>query len=155
MLDDIVATAIIAAKIGEEQGLDAKAKKAPTKNGNINKFPPLFWGIFFIIDGNCISITPSKFNPNITITDANIKITIGEATDVKALPVRAHIIPIMLNINDNPNEKESICINSFLLLSFEYPPTYPIIRGNIPKLQGVSDAKIPDKNAIPSNIGYM
>ena len=42
ILSDIVATAIILAKIGEEQGLAAKAKKVPTKNGKKNKLPDLF-----------------------------------------------------------------------------------------------------------------
>ena len=33
ILPEIVATAIILANIGEEQGLDANAKNVPTKNG--------------------------------------------------------------------------------------------------------------------------
>lgn len=148
-----VATAIILAKIGEEQGLDARAKNVPTKNGNKNNPPPLFWGIFFTIAGKCISITPSRLSPRITIIDANISITTGDAILVKALPVIAQATPIILNINDNPNEKEIICINNFLLLSFEYPPTYPIIRGKIPKLHGDNDASIPAKNETPNNIG--
>ena len=123
MLVDIVAIAIILAKIGDEQGLDASAKNVPIKNGNKNILPVLFCGIFFIIAGNCISIIPSKFNPIITITDANNKITIGDAKLVNALPVMAHITPIMLKTNESPSEKDTICINSFLLFSLEYPPT--------------------------------
>ena len=123
MLVDIVATAIMLANIGDEQGLDAKAKNVPIKNGNRKILPVLFCGIFFIIAGNCISISPSKFNPIITITDAKSKITIGEAKLVNALPVKAHITPIMLSTNDNPKENETICIKSFLLFSLEYPPT--------------------------------
>ena len=42
MLVEIVATAIILASIGDEQGLDASAKNVPTRNGNINKLPDLF-----------------------------------------------------------------------------------------------------------------
>lgn len=52
ILPDIVAIAIMLASIGEEQGLEAKAKNAPTKNGKTNKLPFLFWGIFFTIAGN-------------------------------------------------------------------------------------------------------
>ena len=123
MFVDIVAIAIMLAKIGEEQGLAANAKKAPTRKGKINKLPDFFSGIFFIIVGNCMSKNPIRFNPIKIIIDENIRIIIGEAILVKALPVRAHIIPIMLKINDKPKEKESICISNFLLLSFEYPPT--------------------------------
>lgn len=119
IFEDIVATAIILASIGEEQGLDAKAKNVPTKNGNINRLPDLFCGIFFIIVGNCISIKPIKLSPKIIINDENIKIKIGDAKLVKALPVKAQITPIILNTNDNPREKESICISNFLLSSFE------------------------------------
>lgn len=119
ILVDIVATAIMLANIGDEQGLDARAKKVPIKNGNKKMLPDLFWGIFFIIAGNCISMIPSKFNPIITITDANSNITIGDAKLVNALPVKAQITPIMLNTNESPSENDSICINNFLLFSFE------------------------------------
>ena len=108
MLVEIVATAIMLASIGDEQGLEASAKKVPIKNGNKNMLPVLFCGIFFTIAGNCISIKPNKFNPIITIIDANSNITIGDAKLVNALPVKAQITPIMLKTNDNPNENESI-----------------------------------------------
>ena len=108
ILVEIVATAIILASIGDEQGLDASAKNVPIRNGNINKLPDLFWGIFFIIEGNCISIIPKRFSPIITITEANSNIKIGEAKLVNALPVIAHITPIILKTIDNPNENESI-----------------------------------------------
>ena len=49
---EIVAIAIMLANIGEEQGLAASAKKAPTRNGNRNKLLAFFSGIFFIIVGN-------------------------------------------------------------------------------------------------------
>lgn len=123
MLVEIVATAIMLAKIGDEQGLDASAKNVPIKKGNKNKLPDLFWGIFFTIAGNCISIIPRRFNPIIIMTDANNRIKIGDAKLVNALPVIAHITPIMLKTRDNPRENDSICINNFLLSSFEYPPT--------------------------------
>ncbi len=150
---DIVASAIMLASIGEEQGLDASAKKVPIRNGNINILPVLFCGIFFIIVGNCISINPTRFKPIIIIVDANNIIIIGDAIDVNALPVIEHRTPIMLNTSDNPSENEIIWINSFLLDSFEYPPTYPIIIGSIPKLQGDKEDKIPAKKAIISIIG--
>ncbi len=152
---EIAAIAIMLASIGDEQGLEARAKNAPVKNGNINKLPDLFWGIFFTIAGNCISTKPKRFNPIITMTEANSSITTGEVKLVKALPVIAHITPIILKTADNPTEKDSICINNFLLLSFEYPPTYPIIKGNIPNEHGESDARIPAKNAIIIKIGII
>ena len=123
ILVDIVATAIMLASIGEEQGLDASAKNVPIRNGNKNKLPVLFCGIFFMIAGNCISIIPNKLSPIITITEANNNIIIGDAKLVNARPVNAHITPIILNTSDKPREKDIICINSFLLFSFEYPPT--------------------------------
>ena len=123
ILVDIVATAIILANMGDEHGLDAKAKNAPTKNGNKNRLPFLFWGIFLTIAGKLISIIPKRFNPIIIITEANNNITIGEAKLVNALPVIAHKTPIMLRTEDNPKEKKSIWTNNRLLLSLEYPPT--------------------------------
>lgn len=39
---ETAATAIILAKIGDEQGLEAKAKNTPTRNGNKNNPPVLF-----------------------------------------------------------------------------------------------------------------
>ena len=105
---ETAAIAIILANIGEEQGLEASAKNAPTINGNKKSPPVLFWGIFFTIDGNCISKKPSKFNPRIIITEANININLGEAIPVNALPDNAHITPIILNTIDYPNENESI-----------------------------------------------
>jgi len=153
ILFDIVAIAIMLAKIGDEQGLDAKAKNVPIINGKIILLPFLFSGIFFIIVGKFISNIPSKLSPNIIITDAKTRITTGEAKFVKALPVIAHNTPIILSTNDNPSEKDNICINSFLFPSLEYPPTYPIINGRIPKLQGDIEVKIPDRNAKINNIG--
>lgn len=105
---DIVAIAIMLASIGEEHGLEASAKNAPTRNGKINKLPFLFWGIFLIIAGNCISSIPSKFNPIMMKIEANNNIKIGEAKVMNALPVKAQITPIMLSMSDNPTEKESI-----------------------------------------------
>ena len=69
-----------------------------------------------------MSMKPTRFNPINKITDANKIITIGDAKLVKALPVIAQITPIMLKIIDSPKENESICKNSLLLFSFEYPP---------------------------------
>ncbi len=119
ILAETAAIAIMLAKIGEEQGLEANAKNAPTRNGNKNKLPDLFCGIFFTIAGKCISKIPVKFSPKITITEAKRRIITGEANPVKALPVKAQITPTMLKISDKPSEKEIICINNFLLLSFE------------------------------------
>ena len=53
-------------------------------------------------------MNPSKFKPKIMITEAKSNITIGEAMLVNALPVIAHITPIILNTVDNPSEKEII-----------------------------------------------
>ena len=123
MFEDIVATAIILANIGEEQGLDARAKNVPTKKGKINKLPDFFSGILFIIVGNCISINPIRFKPKIIIIEAKTSMTMGDAVFVNARPVIAQITPITLKTVDKPSEKENICINSFLFPSFEYPPT--------------------------------
>lgn len=147
ILPEIVANAKILASKGEEQGLAAKAKKAPTKNGNRKNPPFLFLGIFLTKAGKCISKSPKRFKPNIIITDAKTSITTGEATDVKALPVIAQSTPIILNTAANPKEKEIICTNNFLFPPFEYPPTYPIINGKIPRLQGDNEAIIPAKKA--------
>lgn len=108
MLFDMTANAIMLAKIGDEQGLDASANKTPIRKGNKNSPPFVFCGIFFTIDGKFISIILSKLSPSISITDEKIKITTGDATPVKALPVSAHITPIILSISDIPQEKESI-----------------------------------------------
>lgn len=141
------------ASIGDEQGLAANAKNVPTKNGNKNRLPDLFCGIFLTILGNCISKKPTRLSPKIIITEANNNMTIGDAKLVKALPVNAQITPIILNTKDSPNEKDSICIKSFLFPSFEYPPTYPIINGNMPRLQGDKEDNIPAKKDTPIKIG--
>lgn len=153
ILLDIVANAIMLANIGDEQGLEAKAKNVPTKKGKTNILPVLFCGIFFTIAGKCSSKIPTKFNPNINMTDANSKITTGDAKFVNARPVIAQMTPIILSTIDKPMENDNICKNNFLLFSLEYPPTYPIIKGNIPKLQGDKEAKIPAKNATTNKIG--
>ena len=140
MLFDTVASAIMLTNNGEEQGLAANAKTIPTKKGNKNIPPVLLCGIFFTIAGKCISIIPIKFNPKINIIEAKASITIGGAIEVKALPDRAHTAPIMLSTRDSPIENDINCRKSFFPLSFEYPPIYPIIRGNIPRLQGDNEA---------------
>lgn len=153
ILFDIVASAIMLINKGDEQGLDASANALPTKKGRINSPPVSFFGIFFTIDGKFISRIPSKFKPRISITDAKMRITTGDAKLVNALPVIAQNTPIMLSIADNPIENDISWINNLLLFSFEYPPIYPIISGNIPKLQGDSEAIIPAINAPISIIG--
>lgn len=143
MLFDTVASAIIVTNNGEEQGLAARANVHPTRNGIINLLPFLLLGIFFIIVGKFSCSNPTRFKPSINIIDANSSNTTGDAIDVNARPVKAQITPIMLNTNDNPTENDIICTNNFLFSTFEYPPTYPIINGNIPRLQGDNDAIIP------------
>lgn len=119
MFFDTVASAIILTNKGDEQGLAAKANTIPTKNGSIKIPPFLLFGIFFMIAGKCISSIPIRFSPKISITEANISITTGDATEVNALPDNAQITPIMLNTLDSPSEKDIICINNFFPLSFE------------------------------------
>ncbi len=143
------------ASIGDEQGLEAKANTAPTINGNINKLPPLFSGIFFMRIGNLISKKPVRFSPKTIIKDEKTIRRTGVAKPVKARPVSAHKTPIMLNIRDKPTEKESIWIKSFLFFSFEKPPTYPIIRGNMPIPQGDIEAIIPAVKAAASAKGII
>ena len=108
ILFDTVAIAIMLASIGVEQGLETSAKNTPTKNGNKNKLPESFLGIFFTIAGIGISMNSNKPSPIIISTEANSNITIGEAKFVKIFPVAAQITPIILRISDNPNEKDSI-----------------------------------------------
>lgn len=155
ILDETAANAIILAKIGEAHGLDANANTAPIKNGKITRPLFLFCGIFFTIAGKFISIIPKRLSPRITITDANINISSGDTIDVKARPDSAQITPIILNTDESPSEKNNICTNNLLLSDFEYPPTYPIIKGNIPKLHGDKDAIIPAINDIPIIIGNI
>lgn len=153
ILLETVAIAIILAKRGEEQGLAANANKQPTTKGTIKILPDLFCGIFLTIEGKLISIIPIRFKPKITRIEPNNNNNIGEAKEAKALPVKAHRIPMILKITDNPKEKESICKKSFLFPSLEYPPTYPIINGKIPKLQGDKEAITPAQKDAKKSIG--
>lgn len=105
---DTVAIAIIAAKIGEAQGLETSANKVPTKKGKKNKLPFLFCGNFFMNDGKGTSTSSKRFNPIISITEANKSIKTGEENPAKARPKIAQRIPIMLNTKDNPREKDNI-----------------------------------------------
>ncbi len=70
---DRVAKLIIPAKIGVEQGVVARAKRAPIKSGYKNKLCPFDFGIFFTITGIGNSSTPVRFSPITRIKDEIIK----------------------------------------------------------------------------------
>lgn len=53
------------------------------------------------------------------MSEDNNNIHIGEEEPAKALPVKAHITPIMLNTIDIPIEKDNSCANNLSGLSFE------------------------------------
>lgn len=114
MFVDIVAIVIMLARIGVEQGLDAKAKIVPTKKGMIKTLPFLFCGIFFMKLGVGNSIMSSKLKPKIINTEAISNITIGDAIFEKTFPVSAQITPTILKTVESPKENEINCINNFL-----------------------------------------
>ena len=120
---DIVATVIMLARIGVEQGLEAMAKIVPTKNGITKTLPFLFCGIFFIKLGVGNSIISNKLKPKIIKIEAISKITIGDAILEKTFPVIAQKTPMILNTVESPIEKDISCNNNFLWWFLEYPPT--------------------------------
>ena len=70
MFFDNVAKPIIPAKIGVEQGLEAKANKEPIKNGYKNKLLEFPFGNFLTIGEKLKSKIPIKFKPIIKIKEA-------------------------------------------------------------------------------------
>lgn len=89
---------------------------------------------------------PITFRPITINSDAKNNIKYAGATETKTLPVIAQIIPIIAKTMEEPNTKNSICISVLIGVFFEYPPTYPIIIGNIASEQGDIDATKPPKN---------
>ena len=65
-----VAKLIIPAKIGVEQGLEAKAKRTPIIKGYTNKLAPLFCGNFLTTGAKLSSIKPKRFKPKTSIKEA-------------------------------------------------------------------------------------
>ena len=98
------------------------------------------------------SSRPTIFSPMTINKEANNNIKYEGANETKTLPVTAQITPIVANTRDEPKTKNSICIKIFTGLLSEYPPTYPIIIGNIAKEQGDTDANSPPRKDIPSKI---
>lgn len=146
-----VANAIIPAKIGVEQGVPIKANTAPKKIGYKIRLFVLFCGISLIKTGNSKSRKPTSFKPIIIKTDATISAKNGDVT--KTLPVIAQIMPIPEKTIAVPSTKNNICISVVEVFSFEYPPTYPIIKGNIEREQGETDAiKPPTKETMNNSI---
>ena len=150
------ANAIIAARIGVEHGVPARANTAPRSIGYKNTFRPLLCGISFIITGRSKSKIPTSFNPITSTRDARTSPKYPPANDTKTFPVNAQIIPITENTIAVPNTKNNICKNVFPLdLSFEYPPIYPTIKGIIAREQGDIDATTPPKNDNQNNNGRL
>ena len=106
MLFDKTAKLIIPAKIGVEQGLEARANNVPIKNGYKNKLAELPFGNFLTIGLKLKSRTPNKFKPINKIKEARIKTKYGPPNVAKTLPVKAQIIPIIDKINAKPKVKE-------------------------------------------------
>ena len=146
ILSEIDAKAIIPANIGVEHGVPASAKTIPKSIGYIIKPLSFDVGICLINTGKLKSKTPITFNHIMINKEAIINKKYVGATDTNARPVKAHIIPITENTIDVPKTKNNICISVFVGLSFEYPPTYPMIIGSIDREHGDIDAITPPAN---------
>jgi hypothetical protein len=150
---EIVAKAIILAKIGVEHGVPISANTAPRISGYKKSLLSSFFGISLIIMGSSKSIKPRTFNPIIKIIEATIKAKYG--FPIKILPVNAHNPPIKAKIMPEPITKIHIWSSVFKGFASEYPPMYPIIKGNIESEQGESDEIKPPKNDAPNSIKIL
>lgn len=146
-----VANPIIAAKIGVEHGLAAKANNTPIKRGYRKRLVELPFGILFTSGEKLMSTTPSKFKPIIKIKEPRKSIQYAPPIEVNTFPVNAQNMPIAVRTSDKPSTKEYSCINVFFLSFSPNPPTYPTIRGTMPIEQGEIEANIPPKNEITRN----
>ena len=123
MFFDNVAKPIIPAKIGVEQGLEAKANKEPIKNGYKNRLLEFPFGNFLTIGEKLKSKIPIKFKPIIKIKEAKKSMKQFPPKDAKTLPVKAQIIPIIDKTKAKPKTKEDNCKNVLNLSLSPYPPT--------------------------------
>lgn len=71
---------------------------------------------------------------------------------MKTLPVTAQITPIVAKTSEDPKTKNNICNNVLAGVPCEYPPTYPMIIGNIASEHGDTEAKRPPRNDTASII---
>ena len=149
----IAAKAIMPAKIGVEQGVPARANVMPKSTGyrKIELF--LFCGIALIIVGISKSRNPKSFKPIINNKDAIIRVKYAPKADAKTVPVTAQIIPIIVKTIAVPSIKQHNCKNVTNGVSFEYPPTYPTIKGSIAREHGEIEASTPPINE-PSKSRY-
>ncbi len=145
----IAAKAIIPARIGVEQGVPASAKTIPKSMGYKKTEWLVFCGIAFINVGVSNSNISRSFKPITKSNDAIISVKYPPNDDENTLPVNAQAIPISVNTIAVPKMKQHNCKNVLNGVSLEYPPTYPIINGNIAREQGDIEAIIPPtKDAI-------
>ena len=100
----------------------------------------------FMITGISKSRTPAIFKPITIKSEAIIIVKYPPSADANTLPVIAHIIPITENTIAVPKIKKHSCINVRKGVSFEYPPTYPTIKGSIASEQGDIEAITPPAN---------
>ena len=139
----IAANAIIPAKIGVEQGVPASAKTIPKSIGYKNREFVEFTGMALMTTGISKSNSPVILSPITINKDAIISVKYPPKADAKTLPVTAQSIPIIEKIIAVPNIKKHNWIKVLKGVSLEYPPTYPIISGNIASEQGEIDAITP------------
>ena len=148
----IAANAIIPAKIGVEHGVPARANVIPSNTGYKNMEFVLFVGIALMIVGVSKSRNPNNFRPITSKSEPIKTVKYPPIAEAKTLPVRAQAIPIIVKTIAVPNIKQHNCKNVRNGVSFEYPPTYPIISGSIASEQGEIDAKTPPANDTASII---
>ena len=141
----IAANTIIPASIGVEQGVPANANAIPNNTGYTNNELVLFCGMDLIIMGISKSRIPVILKPITSKSDAIISVKYPPKTEAKTLPVIAQIIPIIVNTTAVPKMKLLSWINVLNGVSFEQPPTYPIIKGSMAREQGDIDAITPPK----------
>ena len=101
----------------------------------------------FIITGISKSNISAIFKPITKRREAIITVKYPPRADAKILPVIAQIIPISVKTTDVPKMKNNSCMAVLTGVSFEHPPTYPMISGSMDNEQGDTDAIIPPKNA--------
>lgn len=93
----------------------------------------------------------SSLSPITRSNDAIIIVKYPPIDDAKTFPVNAQAIPIRVKTMAVPKIKQQSCRKVLKGDSLEYPPTYPIINGNIAREQGDIEAKIPPRNEAINN----
>ena len=93
-----------------------------------------------MITGMSNSNSPIILSPITRRSDAIINVKYPPRAEANTRPVIAQITPIMEKTIAVPNIKKQSCTKVLNGLSFEYPPTYPIISGSIASEQGDIEA---------------